>query len=127
MGCSPHALRNLPAVLCCPLMTAPLPPNEADRLAALREYQVLDTETEQAYDNVTALAAQICDVPVAMISLVDESRQWFKAKVGSNRRETPRNVAFCAHAILKPEPLFVRDALKDGRLPRIRWLSVTRT
>ena len=79
------------------------------------EYEILDTKTEQAYDDLTALAAQICDVPVAMVSLVDESRQWFKSKLGLNRQETPRDVAFCAHAILKPEPLIVRDALKDGR------------
>jgi GAF domain-containing protein len=96
-------------------MAAPIPSNEAQRLAALREYEVLDTETEQAYDDICALAAQICNVPVSMISLVDESRQWFKSKLGVNRRETPRDLAFCAHAILQPEPLIVRDALKDGR------------
>ena len=96
-------------------MPASIPPNEAQRLAALREYQVLDTEDEQAYDDICALAAYICGVPVAMISLVDESRQWFKSKLGVNQRETPRDVAFCAHAILQAEPLIVRDALKDTR------------
>ena len=109
-----------------------MPPNEAERLAALREYQVLDTEAEAAYDDLTVLAAQICDVPVAMVSLVDEDRQWFKSKLGLNRRQTPRDVAFCAHAISQPEPLIVRDALKDERFannalvkraPRIRFYA----
>ena len=96
-------------------MKAPLPDNEAQRLAALREYRILDTAAEQSYDDITALAAYLCDVPITMVSLVDESRQWFKSKLGLNQRETPRDVAFCAHAILQSEPLIVRDALKDIR------------
>ena len=96
-------------------MKARIPDNEAQRLAALREYQVLDTKAEQIYDDITALAAYLCDVPIAMISLVDESRLWFKSKLGLNEQETPRDVAFCAHAILQSEPLIVRDALKDTR------------
>src|SRR5512136_1302182 len=96
-------------------MKAPIPENEAQRLAALREYHILETAAEQTYDDLAALAAYLCDVPIAMISLVDESRQWFKSRVGVNRQETPRDVAFCAHAILQSEPLIVRDALKDAR------------
>jgi GAF domain-containing protein len=96
-------------------MKAPLPENEAQRLAALKEYHILDTAPEQIYDDITALAAHLCDVPIAMVSLVDESRQWFKSKLGLNLRETPRDAAFCAHAILQSEPLIVQDAMKDVR------------
>jgi len=96
-------------------MKAPLPTNESDRLAALKEYHILDTETEQSYDDITALASHICNVPIAMISLVDEARQWFKSRVGLEQQQTSRDVAFCAHAILQNEPLIIRDATKDRR------------
>lgn len=96
-------------------MNARLPNNEAERLAALKEYRILDTGTEQPYDDITALAAHICQVPMAMISLVDEARQWFKSRIGIARQQTPREIAFCAHTILQREPLVVRDARKDGR------------
>jgi hypothetical protein len=96
-------------------MNAPLPNNEAERLAALKEYHILDTGTEQSYDDITILASHICDVPTAMISLVDETRQWFKSRVGLEQQQTSRDVAFCAHAILQNEPLIVRDATKDRR------------
>jgi GAF domain-containing protein len=96
-------------------MKAPIPDNEAQRLQALREYRILDTAAEQAYDDLTTLAAFVCRVPIATISLVDESRQWFKSRLGVTQTQTPRDIAFCAHAILQTEPMIVRDALKDVR------------
>jgi GAF domain-containing protein len=96
-------------------MKALIPSNEAERLAALKKYHILDTGTEQSYDDITALAAHICKVPITMISLVDEARQWFKSKVGVDQQQTSRNIAFCAHAILQHDPFIVRDATKDRR------------
>ena len=89
---------------------------EALRLEELRSLGVLDTAAEQAYDDVVKLAAFICGTPIAMISLVDEDRQWFKARQGINEMETPRGHAFCAHAIMEPEALMeVPNALQDER------------
>lgn len=97
-------------------MKAPMPQNEGARLEALRSYGVLDTPAEQAFDDLVRLAGQICDAPMAMISLVDESRQWFKARLGLNICETHRDAAFCSHALLKPgEVMVVPDATLDER------------
>ena len=95
--------------------TFPVPPGERKRLEILRSYEILDTRTEQAFDDFTELAAAICEVPIALISLVDEDRQWFKSKVGMEADETPRNVAFCAHAIMDDQVMVVPDAHKDSR------------
>ncbi|MEN9222417.1 MAG: CHASE3 domain-containing protein, partial [Thermostichus sp. BF3_bins_97] len=95
---------------------APLPPDEAQRLAALREYHILDTAPEASFDELVRLAAYVCGTPAALVSLIDVDRQWFKAKLGLEAEETPRDYAFCAHALLKPqEPLIVEDARKDER------------
>ncbi|MDE2628556.1 MAG: diguanylate cyclase [Burkholderiales bacterium] len=90
--------------------------DEAKRLAALLELGVLDTLPEQAFDDIVAIAAQICGTPIGLVSLVDAQRQWFKAKVGLGVDETHRDLAFCAHAIVAAEPVFVvEDALQDPR------------
>ncbi|MEM8501805.1 MAG: ATP-binding protein [Cyanobacteria bacterium P01_D01_bin.1] len=94
---------------------AAFPENESERIQKLLSYQVLDTEAETAYDDITELAAHICGTKTSLVSLVDVSRQWFKARVGLDATETHRDLAFCAHTILKPEVLVVPDTHKDER------------
>lgn len=96
-------------------MRAPLPPNEEQRLRVLRLFRILDTESEKSFDDLTRLAAAICDTPIGVITLLDEDRQWFKSRVGLSASETSREVAFCAHAILQDDVLIVRDASDDPR------------
>jgi PAS domain S-box-containing protein len=94
---------------------APVPPDEAGRLRALSDLDVMDTPPEAALDDLTALAASICRTPIAVVALVDESRQWFKSKVGMDVRQTPRETAFCAHTIVGHDVFVVEDALADAR------------
>src|SRR6266849_1424920 len=94
---------------------APIPENEKQRLKVLWQYEVLDTVPEEIFDDLTELAARICEAPIAMITLVDEKRQWFKSKVGLSVNETSRDISFCAHAITQPELFIVPDATKDPR------------
>jgi PAS domain S-box-containing protein len=96
-------------------MQARVPENEAERLAALRRYRILDTLPEQDFDDLALLASQVCATPMAVVSLVDAERQWFKAKVGVTATRTSREIAFCAHAILQSDLLVVPDALADER------------
>lgn len=92
-----------------------IPINESDRQAALDRYQILDTLPEQVYDDLTQLAADICGTPIALISLIDRDRQWFKSSVGLDATETPRDISFCGHAVFENAILNVPDATKDPR------------
>jgi signal transduction histidine kinase len=94
---------------------AAIPENEAKRLVALRDLDILDTPPEAIFDDIARIASTVCGCPIAMVSLVDADRQWFKATVGIEPGETPRDVAFCAHAILDDEIFVVQDATKDRR------------
>ena len=93
-------------------------PDEPERVEALQRYEILDTPSEQAFDDLTLLAAHICATPIAMVSLVDSNRQWFKSRVGIELTQTPRDVAFCVHAIAGNETMIVPDALADDRFAR---------
>src|SRR5690242_13639787 len=89
--------------------------NEAQRLAALHGLAILDTPAEERFDRITRTAARLFDVPIALISLVDADRQWFKSCVGVSVSETSRSVSFCAHAILGVDVLLIPDTLEDPR------------
>ncbi len=113
-------------------MTAQTTPSETKRLKVLWQYDVLDTVPEEVFDDLTELAARICEAPIALISLVDENRQWFKAKVGVTIKETSRDISFCAHAIKQQELFIIPDATKDLRFannplvtsdPKIRFYA----
>ena len=110
----------------------PLPPEEPQRLESLRSYEILDSPPEQAYDDLALLASQICDTPIALVSFIDEHRQWFKATIGVDLVETPRDLAFCAHAIAGQGTMVVPDVLADERFaqhplatsePKIRFYA----
>lgn len=110
----------------------PLPQNETERLEALHRYEILDTPPEEAFDELTRLAAYTCTTPIAYISLIDADRQWLKAQVGPMPPETPREFAFCSHCILQEGIMLVRDTVADPRFldnpmvkadPKIRFYA----
>ena len=94
---------------------AEIPPDEQERLAELRRYDILDTRPAASFDLLTHLATYIFHTPISLVSLVDENRQWFKSKQGIEVTETPRDFGFCAHAILGNDVFVVRDAKSDVR------------
>jgi GAF domain-containing protein len=96
-------------------MVSTKPANEEARIAALEKYAILDSDPEQSFDDLTLLASFVCETPIALISLVDEDRQWFKSRVGIAASETSRDIAFCSTAILQSELFVVPDALADDR------------
>jgi diguanylate cyclase (GGDEF)-like protein len=111
---------------------ASLPASEHERLEALLDYGILDTDSEPLFDDLALLASNICQTPIALVSLVDKDRQWFKARIGLSASETSRDVSFCAHAILQPNLFIVRDATEDARFadnplvtnePKIRFYA----
>ena len=91
----------------------PFPENESERLKALKSYNIMDSLSEQEYDDITLLASKICKTPIALISLLDEKRQWFKSKVGLDFTETPRDISFCQHAILDYKTFEVTNTLEN--------------
>lgn len=97
------------------MLPAPIPANDSQRLGALRQLLILDTPPEQRFDRLVEFATQEFRVPTALISLVDENRQWFKARVGLGATETPRDISFCGHALELPDVLVIPDALLDPR------------
>jgi GAF domain-containing protein len=124
--------RNLGSEQQTAMQTAPIPTTEARRLKVLWQYEVLDSVPEEIFDDLTELAGAICDTPIALISLVDESRQWFKARLGIKTPETSRDISFCAHAIMQPDLFIVPDATRDDRFknnplvttdPKIRFYA----
>jgi GAF domain-containing protein len=92
-----------------------LPPDEEQRLQTLRDLLILDTAPEQRFDVLTKYASELYQVPIALVSLLDSDRQWFKSRQGLDATETPRDISFCGHAILNSEPLVINDALSDPR------------
>jgi GAF domain-containing protein len=97
------------------MLAAPIPANDRERLAALRALLILDTPPEERYDKIVQFAAAEFDVPIALISLLDENRQWFKARVGVDVCETARDISFCGHVILQPDIFVIPDAREDAR------------
>ncbi len=97
------------------MTAAALPWNEAERLIALQAYGILDTEPERAFDDIVRLASRICDTPIAVVNLIDQGRQWFKAETGLGVRETPLDTSFCAHALLQEDGMVIPDATRDAR------------
>lgn len=114
------------------MIPAPRPGNETDRLRALHELLILDTPPEEKFERIVRFAAEQMEVPIALVSLIDDTRLWFKARVGVDMSETARDTSFCAHAIIEPDLFVVEDASRDARFadnplvthgPKIRFYA----
>jgi GAF domain-containing protein len=97
------------------MLNAPIPADEASRLAVVRSFDILDTPSEAEFDDLAELASLICGTPVALMTVLDERRQWFKSRIGFDAVETARNISFCGHAIAQDALFEVPDALLDAR------------
>jgi diguanylate cyclase (GGDEF)-like protein/PAS domain S-box-containing protein len=97
------------------MQKAKLPDNESERIAALKKYQILETSSERAFDDIANLASLICGTPIALITLVDENRQWFKSKIGLSIDETPRDISFCSHTIIQEDIFEIPNTVQDER------------
>jgi GAF domain-containing protein len=115
-------------------MSYPVPADESARMKALYHYNILDSAAEEIFDDVTITASELCGTPIALLTMLDQDRQWFKAKVGVDISEMPREMAFCAHAILSTDMTVVPDATKDARFaqnpvvtggPKVRFYAGT--
>ncbi|VXD25888.1 hypothetical protein PL8927_900169 [Planktothrix serta PCC 8927] len=115
------------------MIPALIPDNEKERLDALYHYEMLDTQAEPSFDELTLLATYICKTPIALISLLDRDRQWFKSIIGSMPPQTARDIAFCAYCILQHDLMIVPDTLEDERFinnpllisdPKVRFYNV---
>lgn len=113
-------------------MNIPVPKNEAKRISVLWQYDILDTVPEEVFDELANLAGLICGAPIALITMVDENRQWFKAKVGVDLEETSRDISMCTHAIMQSDLFVIPDTTKDDRFknnplvtegPKIRFYA----
>jgi len=99
------------------MLKAPIPPDEPQRMQTLREYSILDTQPEPVYDDIAHVCAGVCDTPIALIALIDGTRNWFKARIGVDEEltESPRDISFCGHAIIGNDIFEVTDASADER------------
>ncbi|HUP59629.1 MAG TPA: GAF domain-containing protein [Thermoanaerobaculia bacterium] len=97
------------------MLKAPIPHDEPQRMQTLHEYNVLGTPTEAVYDDIAHVCAGVCDTPIALIALIDGTRNWFKAHVGVDLTESPRDISFCGHAILGSQIFEITDATLDDR------------